>query len=930
MKNLLLIGLLLTSWCSYSQSYDRITLDNGLSQSNINCITQDSTGFIWFGTNGGLNRYDGSEFKVFLHSKTDSTSIANNIINNVYIDEAGKIWVGTQNGLSIYDPTLDKFDNYKSELNKTSSLSNNIVTSIVKDTLGYYWIGTDGGGLNKFNPVDKSFTSYQYSIQNPYSISSNRVTSLERDRFGFIWVGTADKGVNMLEPGTGKFLRYVYSENSTNKSISDNQIFTIYEDFDGDLWIGTANGLNLFIPPKSGRSIESRDRIRTYTNRQNRNSLGDNSVLSIFQGKTTGTLYIGTNNGGLTSFNKNQGYFRNQTFNPNDPNGLLSNKITSIYDDAAGILWIGTNAGINLIDLLRERFVLYQRKSGTENTFSSNNIQTIYKEGNGTIWVGTFDEGLNRYNPRTGEYNIYKSDDIFLAGESLKEHQKILSKNRKKRRGKKNQQQLRFLSSNRILSLHRDYTPTMWIGTGGGGLNKLDLNTGKISWYKAVPENADSLSSDIVKVIYRDKKGIIWIGTEDGGLNRFNRRKFKRYIHDENDVLSISSNNITSITEDKKGNLWVGTFDGGLNLLNRENGTFRRYHHFEDDINGLSSNSIFYLHADDSSQLWIGTNEGLNKLDLINGKFEHYTTDDGLPSNFIYSILPDNEGNLWISTNKGVSKFNIVGSKAKNYDKLDGLQGNEFNAGAAFKTRRGEMLFGGINGFNSFYPNNIKDNEFIPDVVITNFMILGEKVPINTAGSPLKKHISKTKKITLSYKDKGFSFEFVALNFTHSEKNQYAYKMENFDNDWNYVGTRRFANYTNLPPGNYTFKVKASNNDGLWNEVGTELQIVITPPFYRTWWFYLLVFLFILISGYLFVLLRVRSLQKSKIVLRDLVRARTQQLSEEKTRVEKANSEITLQKNEIESQRNRRNQRGTQIHKYQFREHCFRKNLKTT
>ncbi len=893
-----LLALLVCPLISIAQNFDRITLDNGLSQSHINCIRQDSTGFIWFGTNGGLNRYDGSEFKIFLHDIYDSTSISNNIINCIYEDDLGLLWVGTQNGLNVYDKSKDQFTTFKSKVTDPNSLSSNIITAIVKDTLGNYWIGTDGGGLNKYDTLTKSFTIYQYNIQNPYSISSNRISTLALDKFGFIWVGTYDNGVNMMDPSSGKCLRYVKSEDNET-IISDNQINIIYEDNDGDLWVGTSDGLNKFVASKNGRSLEVRDRILKYYYNPGRNSVGGKSILSIYQG-ASGLLWIGTDNGGLSSFNKAASYFKNYQFDPNNPNGLLGNKITAILDDKSEILWIGTNAGINKIDRQGDRFELYSRKPGAVNTWSSNNVQSIYKENSGIIWVGTFDGGLNKYDPSNNQFTIYKEDDVIVGGVSMKEHQKILQK--RKKRSTRFKERNSYLSNNRILSLYRDYNRNLWIGTGGGGLNQLNVKTGEVIKYRAKKENPDSLSSDVINVIFKDSKGKMWLGT-DGGLHEFNLQKFTRYIHDRNDVLSISSNNITSITEDDKGNLWIGTFGGGLNKFDRKNNSFTRFTN-QDNKNSISSNSIYCLFMDDSSRLWIGTNDGLNMMDTEKETFQHFTIKNNLPSNFIYGIISDNEHNLWISTNKGISKFDLKEKKAKNYDVLDGLQGNEFNPGAFYKTRKGEMLFGGINGFNSFYPKSIKDNNYKPEIILTDFKILGEPVEIGTEDSPLPKHISELHEINLSYKDKAISFEFVALNFTNSEKNEYAYILEGFEKKWNYVGNRRFANYTNLPPGEYTFKVKASNNDGIWNEKGVSLIINVSPPFYKTWWFYLLIFVTLMISAYLFVVIRVNNLQKTKTLLREVVKARTKQLSEEKNRVEKAHAEIMWQKNEIENQKN--------------------------
>ena len=657
------------------------------------------------------------------------------------------------------------------------------------------------------------------------------------------------------------------------------------------LFRSTESGLHLVLANPKGRGIDRRDRVTSYFQQL--------EILDIYQG-ASGLLWFGTEKEGLWSFNKHNGQYEKYLSRALDNKSLLSNKITAVYDDKAEILWIGTNAGINKIDRQAERFNLYDREPTTFNTLSSNNVQSLYKELNGTIWIGTFDGGLNKYEPGRNSYTVYTTDDILVAGNSVKEEMK--EKNKKRRRSKLSLPD--FISNDRVLALHRDRYRTLWIGTGGSGLDKMNVVTGEITNYRANNNHEDSLSGNIINSIYEDRNGNLWIGTEDGGLNKFDRQKFSRYLHNENDVLSISSNHITAITEDYKNQLWVGTFGGGLNKLNKEEGTFERFTYADLSKTSLSSNAVYCFYADDSSSLWIGTSNGLDHLQIDSMKMSHFTIEDGLPSNFIYGILPDNEGNLWISTNKGIARFDVKSLEFKVFDKKDGLQGNEFNPGAFYRTRNGELLFGGIHGFNAFYPKSIKDNNYIPDIIITDIKILNQSVPIGTPESPLKKHISELDQIVLEHDQNFLYFEFASLNYTDAEKNQYKYMLENFDDDWNDVGNRNFANYTNLPPGEYIFKVQGSNNDNIWNTEGTQLRVIINPPFWRTWWFYFLVLSIILGGIYLLIRQREKNLIRSRMLLREQVKARTEQLSEEKSRVEKAHSEIVYQKNEIENQRN--------------------------
>lgn len=897
--------------------FDKITVDNGLSQSNINWTIQDELGFIWFATNGGLNRFDGSSFKTFVHNDSDSNSISNNIINHIYEDDNGKIWVATQNGLNIFNKSLEIFTKFKSEPNDPSGLSNNQITCTVKDNLGNYWIGTSGGGLNKYDPLTNKFTAYINSIKNPQSISSNYITCLEKDKYGYIWIGTAENGINMLEPESGRFLRYVKTDINPARSLSSNQINAIYEDNDGDLWVGSSAGLDLLKPTSEGRNLNNRDKITNYHPALLSNNSGENnSVLSIYQGTESGLIWFGTLDNGLCFIDKYTKSARNYIIDPNSDFSLLSNNVSSVFDDQSGILWIGTNAGINLIDIESDRFTWHKRIPGISNTLSSNNIQTMYKENNGVLWLGTYDKGLVKYDPLTEIYTNYLVDDLIIEGESINEKNRLFKKFDRRIKPKKLTKP-DYLSHNRVYALHRDRSKRLWIGTGGGGLNILNVDRGNIQNYTNIPDKDNSISSDNLRYIYEDKKGRIWIGTEDAGLNLYTEDGFERYLSDENDVFSISGNDVRSIVEDDNGYLWIGTFGSGLNKFDPANKKFTRYFHSENSPNSLSSNSIYSLFFDDS-KLWIGTADGLNALDVSNNRFQHFDINDGLPSNSIYTILGDENDYLWISTNKGISRLNKSTQAVKNYNNEDGLQHTDFNPGAGYFTKQGEMLFGGINGYCTFNPDGIVDNQLKPEIKFTDFKILNENVPIGIPGSPLERHISETDTIILSYKDVSVSFEFVALNFTDSKKNSYAYKMENLEKNWNYVGNRRFANYTNLQPGNYILRVKASNNDGIWNEDGISLFIRVKPPVWQTWWFYSLTALFIFISILLAIQLRTRSLHKSKIMLEDQVKVRTRQIENQNKVLEEANHEILNQKNEIESQNSLLKSKNIEISKAKF------------
>ncbi|MCG8309884.1 MAG: ATP-binding protein [Cytophagales bacterium] len=897
-----LLIISIKTWGQRNIKFDKITVDLGLSQSNINWILQDRQGFLWFATNGGLNRFDGTNFITYIHNKNDSNSISNNIINHIFEDEAGYLWISTQNGLNVFDKSHEVFLRFKNEPNNPNGLSSSIITCTIKDNFGCYWIGTEGGGINKYDPKSGKFKNFKTITKNLESISSNYITCIEKDKYGFIWIGTADNGVNMLNPETGKFLRYVKpSLNRSKPSISSNQINAIYEDNDGDLWIGTSEGIDMLKPTAFGRNLDNRDRIiNIHKKLYPGSSSASESILNIFQG-ASGLIWFGTIDNGLGYINKYTLATGNYIVDPNNDFSILSNNVTAVFDDRSGILWIGTNAGINIIDRESDRFTWHKRTPGITNTLSSNNIHAIYKEGSDILWLGTFDKGLTQYDPLSEVYTNFLDNDFFVEGESIKERNRVLRKF-DRRQSSKRQNKIHYLTNNRIYALHRDKSRRLWVGTGGGGLNILHINSGGIRKFTNDPESESSISSNNLRCIFEDSQGRIWIGTEDAGLNQYNQGEFIRYLSDENDIFSISSNDIRSIVEDENGFLWIGTFGGGLNKFNPENQKFTRYVHSEEKTNSLSSNSIYTLHLDKNSNLWIGTADGLNRLNIATNNFKHYNRSNGLPSNSIYKILEDNNGNIWLSTNKGISRLNKNTSAIKNYGIEDGLQSTEFNPEAGFLTRDGQMLFGGVNGYCSFYPNNITDNQYLPDIVFTDFKILSEKVPIGLPGSALIKHISETDTLELSYKDVSISFEFVALNYTDSKKNEYAFMMENFENKWNYVGNRNFADYTNLKPGKYKFRVKASNNDGVWNEEGKSIYILIKPPFWETWWFYTASSLFLFFSIFLAIQLRTRALHKSKIILEEQVKIRTQQIENQNKILEGANREILNQKSEIEIQ----------------------------
>ncbi len=573
-----------------------------------------------------------------------------------------------------------------------------------------------------------------------------------------------------------------------------------------------------------------------------RQSLSDNSVKRIYE-DLQGNIWVGSLRG-LNQFDKARNNFTRYVHDPNNPDSLSSDYIRSIFEDRSGVLWIGTSfGGLNKYARSTEKFILYNNHPGLPDNLSDNNTWSIFRDRSGNLWIGTFFSGLNQLEPDSGKVTIYQNDPSNPAS----------------------------LSNNEVRAILQDRDGFLWIGTENGGLNRFDPATGIFMHYRHNPDDPNSLSSDHVFYLYEDQLGRLWIGTEQGTLDRFDQASgtFIHFQHDANDPVSLSDNSVRAIYQDHSGALWIGTEQGGLNLWDNQDGHFTIYRHNPKDPSGLCDDWVLSIAEDKNGALWIGTRNGLDRYNRSTQTFTHYTMKNGLPDDTVYGILPDASGNLWLSTNKGLSKFDTLEGTFRNYDVSDGLQGNQFNPGAYFQAQNGEMFFGGTKGFNEFQPDLVKDNPIPPPVVITDVKKYNQTIQTNLASN---------QSIQLSYRDNFISFDFSALDYNAPEKNQYAYMLDGVDQDWVYAGTRRYASYTNLRGGNYTFRVKASNNDGIWNSEGTEISIHITPPFWQTWWFIGIVCLAVGAGSFGGYRLRVRDIEARNRELAKRVDQRTHEL----------------------------------------------------
>jgi len=826
--------------------FDALTTEQGLSQSTVTAILQDRQGFMWFGTLEGLNKYDGYNFTVYKPNADDPVSIAHKIILSLHEDKAGFLWIGTDGGgLDKFDPATETFSHYRHNPDTPNSLSNDSVWVIFEDKNGLLWLGCNEG-LSKFDPATETFTNYRHNPQNPNGLNNDSVRTIEQDRAGNLWLGLNEGGLYKFNPVTETFTHYQYNPANPH-SLSDNTVLALHLDAAGTLWLGTANGgLNKFNPADE-----------TFTSYQVNpnvpNSLPDNSVWAIYEDRA-GVLWLGTNNG-LSEFNRETETFTTYQHNPADPYSLVQDVVLAIYQDQAGILWAGTRSGgLSKLTPTARQFDVYRHNPETPNSLMDNSVWSVYEDRQGLWWIGTA-KGLNRYNPATQTFTAYQH----------------------------NPADPRSLSHNVVVNILQDRRGTLWVGTDDG-LNKFDPATETFTVYRNDPANPNSLPNSGIGALLEDHTGTLWIGTQ-GGLSKLEpgTETFTNYLADPTNPDKLSDGGIWALTEDQDGMVWIGTGGGGLNRLDPTTGKFRSYPADPANPRSLSDGVVLAIHPDKTGLLWVGTFAGgLNKFDPATETFTAYTEKEGLSNNSIYGILEDKTGQLWLSTVNGLSRFNPQTQTFKNYYASDGLQGNEFSVRAYYQNSAGQIFLGGINGFNVFNPAQINTASPPPPVALTSFQKFNQPVK-------LSQPLSQLTNLTLSYQDYVFSFEFAALDYTNPAKNRYAYKLEGIDPDWVQTENRHFAAYTSLPSGNYTFRVKAANSSGVWNDQGVTVNITVTPPWWDTWTFRILMAASIigLIVGAF--TLRVKTIEAQRRELTLQVAERTQQLQEAKEKAEIAN-----------------------------------------
>jgi ligand-binding sensor domain-containing protein/DNA-binding CsgD family transcriptional regulator len=790
--------------------FQHLTPADGLSQNSVTAILQDSRGFMWFGTQDGLNRYDGHRFTVFKADKHDLTSLSASNISALVEDRQEAIWIGTVGGgLNRFDRKTGQFRHFIHNPEDAGSISSNTVRAICEDDRGTLWVAT-ADGLNALDPGRGSFRSYKVDARPKKGIANNYVASLAIDKNGDLWAGTY-LGLDRFDRERNEFSHFSHTP-ANAADASANFITAICPDSDGSLWLGSNGGVDRF-DPGSGmfkRSLDNQDLPP---------NSGEFFVRSLYE-NDAGILHIATGRG-LILLDTANGSMVKLRHSPANSAGLNNDSILALYRDRADTLWVGTSSGINALHQDQTRFAHFRHLADDANSLSDNWVYSFCEDRDGIIWIGT-KNGLNAFDRKRQRFTRH-----FFSPQAGS-----------------------FQGDSSIRGICMHASGDLWLATNNG-LKRFDPRSGRLqSWWATPGDFARGPISNSIRRVFVDGRGNLWIATVHG-LSLFHEatKTFEHFLNDPLDASSLSDDYINFIFQDSRKAIWIGTLGGGLNRLLPGKETAGRPAAFGvlkmklGPANSIASDAVLSILEDRQGMLWLGTGSGLDRFDPAGQTFSNYSERNGLPNNFIYGIEEDGAGKLWLSSNRGLCRFDPLSGAVDSYGLSHGVQDLEFNSGAFLKSRDGTMFFGGINGFNMFDPAQIKDNPVIPPLVITevkvyprNYSLAGDIVP--------------GQQLDLSYRDTLLTIEFAALSFNDPAANQYAYRIDGLNKDWIDLGHAHSLTLTNLKPGAYVFRVKGSNNDGIWNEAGTSLRIVVAPPFWRTWWFAALLAALFLGSGW--------------------------------------------------------------------------------
>ena len=763
----------------------RLTTADGLSQSRVSQIVQDRQGFMWFGTQYGLNRFDGHEFKLFVHEAGQDNSLSGAYIFSLFEDRDGFLWVGCSQTLDRFDPRSETYKHYHIDADASASLGGTVF-HISQDHTGKLWLAT-GNGLFSLDPNTGALTHFAHAAENPGGLSTNNIKWTGEDHAGHLWVGTAD-GLDQFDPATATVRFHIPNPDPNRVSF--------FEDREGLFWITNGTGTGLAIYDVTSNTVT---RYSFYEHEPPPDSVsGVNEMIE----DADGNLWIATQDSGVLQFDRQRRQFVHYNNLPLNSHSVAVESVITMFRDRDGNIWVGLDDGSSVFRVGSRQFQSFRHASDASEPVSSDVVSAIYDDSKGSLWIGNRD-GLERIDRKTGKR-------VAAIGDRL---------------GK----------SPIVDALTEDRKGVLWLGTFRYGLVSYDPVTQRYKQYRHSPNDPTSLSSDEVHVVFFDHHGTLWICTDDG-LDRFDpeTQQFHAY---KVESASTSSQRYIAIAEDARGILWLGTHDSGLHEFDPATGQFRVYKPDPNNPASLRDAMTPSVHVSSSGVIWIATQNGLNELDPRTGRFSAFDVRNGLPSNMIDCILEDDNNNLWLSTNKGLSKFNLANQTFANYTVIDGLPGNDLTAwSACHKNNLGELFFGGFAGAVAFDPHQLLEPPYVPTLVLTDFQLAGAPIAVGP-GSVLQQSIAFTDSITLNHEQNIFSVTFAALQYFDSASVRYRYRLEGLSPQWYEVdGNSRKAAFTTLPSGRYTFRVQSKNTRGSWIEPGIALSVVVLPPWWSTWW----------------------------------------------------------------------------------------------
>jgi len=849
-----LLTIIFNGWVS-AQAQE-VTLDlmplssrDNFSQNTIQCIYQDSYGFMWFGTQDGLNKYDGYRIEVFKNRRNDFTSLSANHITAIIEDSNGNLWIGTRTGgLNKYDRAKDIFTRFENKEGKTNSISANQINVLLKDSRSNIWIGTPNG-LNLLSKDGKTFQRIPLNSTEGVATKED-VYSLFEDREKNIWIGTHNS-LKMLRPNTSNVEEY----KDLNSENQDNSINAISEDVHGNIWIGCASGLKMF--------DEQRGVFYKYAVEPDKNSYG----------------------------------------------GL--NPISCLLRASGNRFWLGSNTTLQLFDISTKKIIKIRDRTDGDTRMPNDGIYSLYQDNAGVLWIGTSSQGVLKYDRNLTTFQSFKSSlanipsaknivrsldedrlgNLYFATDAGLEYFDRTKRSYKKYTHKKSN--LNSISSNYVTTIiHSDKSDLVWIGTYSSGLDVLNPRLGTFRHFTK-GTGANMLNSNSIDILLEDKFGRIWVGTDGGGINRFDPKTgmFTKYLHEEGKLsTSLCDNTVLALYEDKRGKIWIGGYSKGISIFDPEQNTFSQ---LNTSNSMLTSDVVGCFYEDSKGKMWIGTQGGgLNSYDPKTGSIASYTEENGLINNSVNYISEDSYGVLWISTNKGIDSYDPKKGVFRGFGKNNNLKTMEYNLGAGARLTSGEIVMGSINGYTIIDPSKLTYNRNKPNVVLTGLQLFDKPVNVKTENGPLKQTLLTSKEIELNYSLSVFTITFAALDYTSPENNQYAYILEGFDENWNHTGNVHSASYTNLNPGFYTFRVRASNNDGLWSDKEARLLIHINSPYWMKWWFKFVLIAIVVAGAYLFYYYRLKYERRQKTKLMVLVRRRTAKIRDQASHLQKLNQEL--------------------------------------